>query len=490
MVDGAESQSHEPGALLPGTSYLVGRRLGRGGMGTVYDTTHLATGERYAVKVLSTRFTGREDLEARMLREAAVLGSLDAPNIVRVYDVGYLATDVPFYAMERLEGQTLRDVLRRCGPLAPGFACSLAYQMLEALAVVHDAGVVHRDVKPENLFLRTDGTCVLLDFGLVKVLLDGGRFGPQGFVTAPGQVVGTHRYLPPEIFDDASKSDGRTYVADIYAVGVVLVELLTGRLPLDGAPNDVYMIYLERHGFPRPYDQPPGPLVPDALRPLVERATARNPSDRFPSARAFADELAYVCQRAGFDLHGKQPWPCPPTPPAPLRFVSRPLAASFVSGVAVTLAVSALVTWRPDVTADVRLSPEPHVEARGAAAPTPTTLTTLTTPPTSPTSPTPTPTPTPTPIPTPIPTPTPTPTPSLPEMPPPALVGASARPPNAPASTAAKGAERRAQLARKLRSGQGTIADAHNLAGLCHAVGDHACLNLAVRFIQSYGGAR
>jgi eukaryotic-like serine/threonine-protein kinase len=462
--------TYEPGAVLPGTPYLVGRGLGRGGMGTVYDTTDLETGERYAVKVLSTRFAGRADLEERILREAAVLGALAHPNIVRVHRTGYLATGLPFYAMERLEGQTLRDLLRRRGPLAPSFACDLARQVLEALGVVHEAGLVHRDVKPENLVLRTDGTCVLLDFGLVKILTDMLRIGPKMFDTAPGGAVGTYRYMAPESFD--GRREPLVHLVDIYAVGVVLIELLTGRLPLAWLPRDVYLTYLARYGFPRSYDGPLGPRVPDVLRPLVERATARNPSERFPSAWAFADELARACQRGGVERHDAPPGrtqyrssgtarvsSVPPRRPAPYHLVSSQFVAGAVSGVVVSSAVSALAAWLSSAPAFERVVTEPR-PAPLAAEPRPAL---------------------------------PAAAPPAPPSAPPALesptlsvpASASARPPSAPASAGLLA--RRAQLLAKLRSGQATSADAEKLFGLCRDLGDAPCRQIALTFLQRYG---
>jgi eukaryotic-like serine/threonine-protein kinase len=479
MVD--DAASHEPGVVLPGTLYLVDRGLGRGGMGTVYDTTDIATGERYAVKVLSTRFAGRKDLEERILREAAVLGALEHPNIVRVFRTGYLTTGVPFYVMERLEGQTLRDLLRCRGPLAPSFACDLVGQVLAALGVVHDAGLVHRDVKPENLFRRTDGTCVVLDFGLVKVLTDMLRLGPKTFDTGPGQAPGTYHYMAPESVD--GRGEPLVHLVDIFAVGVVLIELLTGRLPLEGAPRDVYLTYLARRGFPHRYDGPPGPRVPDVLRPVVERATARNPSDRFPSARAFADALARACRRGGFERPIASPGsaagsfgpapalPAPPASTVPRRLVSGQFVVGAVSGIALSSAVSAFAAWLSSAPALERVVDEPRPAGLAAAAKAPSPLpppveaspaganAPSLSPPSAEASPA---------------------SARAPSVSPPQAEASSAGAPSpAPPPRAAASARRvdgRAQLKAKLEGGQTALDAARDAARLCQRAGDTTCL--------------
>jgi serine/threonine protein kinase len=172
--------------------------LGRGGMGSVYEVRHLDTGHVRAMKVLSTRVAEHPELAERVEREAQFLKMLDGtPYIVTVVEGGRLPDQYrrPYLVMERLHGATLRQVLRQSLPLTD--ALSYTRQLLVALALVHQAGVVHRDVKPDNLFVRRDGTCTLLDFSVMKALYDIG-LSPNQFSTAPRAIIGTPLYLAPE----------------------------------------------------------------------------------------------------------------------------------------------------------------------------------------------------------------------------------------------------------------------------------------------------
>jgi serine/threonine-protein kinase len=447
--------SRSPGDLLPGTRYQIERLLGRGGMGAVYAVRHLGTGERRALKVLSSRVAGRPDLEARLVREAEVLATLRSPHLVRVHEVGRLACGRPFYAMDLLEGETLRDALAR-GPLPAPLACGLVSQALEALDAVHAAGIVHRDVKPENLFVRArDGVCVLLDFGLIKLLVDGGRFAPGEFSTAPGRAVGTTRYLPPEVIG-ARAPDER---ADVYAAGVVLAELLAGGLPLAELDDVAYLERIEAEGFPVPA------AVPGPLRHVVELATARDLADRYPSAAVFAAALGWACQRAGLDLAGARPPPLGAAMPSAFRL---PLASAVVA-FAAGAAIGPTSTWlAPAPPAVAQLAPEPPAAPRSAAAAPP-----------APAEP---------------------PAPAPPEAPPPPATASAAAPAppgppppvrNAPrdrqAATPSGDASvaQRLRLEARLRGHRGTADDARRLVNLCQAAADGACLQRALAYVAA-----
>ena len=274
---------------LPGTGYRTVRRLGAGASSEVYEAVGLDRSRR-AVKVLRSLFVDTPEAVFRLEQEGRALGALDHPNLVPVLDVGTTLAGRPFFAMPLLEGETVRERLRRSGPIAPAVACAMVADALEGLDAAHRAGVVHRDVKPGNLFLPCrrpaipGRRCVVLDFGIAKVL------GAPGGLTTESRVLGTPRYLAPEQIL-GGQVDART---DVYAAGLTLFEMITGRAPFDAeGPIEVMGAHLE--------------LAPHRLRALagvspeldhaVARALSRPPGRRWPSARAFAAVLERAAVR-------------------------------------------------------------------------------------------------------------------------------------------------------------------------------------------------
>ncbi|HET7566804.1 MAG TPA: serine/threonine-protein kinase [Gaiellaceae bacterium] len=257
--------------------YEVRRPLGHGAMATV-DLAHDEELDRpVALKRLADNLARDDERRHRFVREARLAARLSHPNVVRVYDVGE-DDGRPFIAMEYVEGETLADLVARRGALPPAEAAELGIQACHALAAAHAAGLVHRDVKPQNLLLRHDGTLKLGDFG-IAVGLEGTR------LTEAGTVLGTAAYLAPE----QARGDDVTAAADVYGLGAVLYELLTGRPPrtvtslgqLGGA--DAYRI---------PDVRRQAPNVPPALADAVARCLAFEPAERPASAAALARELA------------------------------------------------------------------------------------------------------------------------------------------------------------------------------------------------------
>jgi hypothetical protein len=217
----------EPAALAPHFPHLeIQALLGRGGMGAVYKARHLKLDRLVALKILAPE-AGRDPAFAeRFLREARVLARLDHPGIVAVYDFGE-SGGLYFLVMQLVEGTDLRQVLR-AGRVSPREALAIVPQLCEALQYAHDHGVVHRDVKPENILLDSKGRVKVADFGLAKLA------GPAGsLLTGSGQVMGTPHYMAPEQVERPLEVDHR---ADIYSLGVVFYELLTGELPLGRFP--------------------------------------------------------------------------------------------------------------------------------------------------------------------------------------------------------------------------------------------------------------
>src|ERR1700722_3474835 len=209
MTPGA--RDYPPGERIPGTVYQVLRRLGAGGMGTVYDVEDTTIGKLYVLKTLHPQLGNREDLARRMQNEARTLARLHHPNIVEVITAGITADDLrlPYYVMERLSGQSLRVILEKKGQLELPHALHIAIDLLDALDHAHDKGVIHRDVKPDNIFLhRTNANVTitkLLDFGIVSLLDAGPR-------ETAGRFLGTLKYASPEQL----RGDNPTPQMDIY----------------------------------------------------------------------------------------------------------------------------------------------------------------------------------------------------------------------------------------------------------------------------------
>src|SRR5579859_5864400 len=224
------ARDYKPGQSVPGTVYEVVRLIGAGGMGTVYDVEDTTIGKRYVLKTLHPQLGSREDLARRMQNEARTLARLNHPNIVEVITAGVTADDLrlPYYVMERLNGQSLRLVLEKRGQLELQHAYHIAIDLLDALDHAHDKGVIHRDVKPDNIFLHRTlaGVTVtkLLDFGIMGLLEQGRSAAETG-----GRFLGTIRYASPEQLRGGVK----TPKMDIYAAGLVLYEMVAGRGPFD-----------------------------------------------------------------------------------------------------------------------------------------------------------------------------------------------------------------------------------------------------------------
>lgn len=270
------------GDLVPGTPFQVIRRLGEGGMGEVYEVALGEGGPRRALKLLLPRHRGRRDLAARMEREAQALARFDHPNLVRVQGAGELADGRPYLAMELLRGRDLREELMRAGALPVPRALGLVAQALDGLAVAHAAGLVHRDIKLENLFLGDDGTLKVLDFGLAKAPW------AEAALTLPGMCFGTPRTMAPEQCA-MERVDSR---ADLYAVGLVLFELCAGRGPFDElcGQHDAMRFAHCRRTPPSPSCFAPEPLDP-AVEALILRALAKAPEERFQSAAEMAQAI-------------------------------------------------------------------------------------------------------------------------------------------------------------------------------------------------------
>ncbi len=277
------------GRLLDGR-YRVGPRIARGGMATVYEATDLRLDRLCALKVMHAGLGDDDDFAGRFVREARSAARLSHPHVVSVFDQGD-DDGTLFLAMEYVPGHTLRDVIRSRAPLPPRQALALLDPVLSALGSAHQAGMIHRDVKPENVLLSDDDRIVkVADFGLARAVSAETQHTATG-----GVLIGTVSYLSPELVV-AGRADARS---DVYAAGVVLYEMLTGRKPHEG-DSPIQVAYKHVHeDVPPPSQRASG--IPPYVDALVARATARERDLRPPDARVMLHQVRRV--RAALDHH-------------------------------------------------------------------------------------------------------------------------------------------------------------------------------------------
>jgi eukaryotic-like serine/threonine-protein kinase len=276
-----------------GGKYKLVRLLGEGGMGAVYEAQHMVVGRRFAIKFLHPDLAGNDEIVARFQREAQAAGGLENENIAAVVDAGTADDGAPYLVMEYLEGEDLAHLLFRTGPLPVPRAAYVMIQACRGLVAAHGRKIVHRDLKPENLFVckRNDGSDLVkvLDFGIAK--LHGGSSGTG--LTHTGATMGTPFYMSLEQARGAKEVDHRT---DIYALGVILYEILSGTKPHPGESyNEI--LYHVISNEPAPLDAVREGL-PAGLATVVHKAMAREPSDRYDSVVEFMEALIPFAGRA------------------------------------------------------------------------------------------------------------------------------------------------------------------------------------------------
>ncbi len=258
--------------------FRVIAEIGRGAMGVVYRAQDPMIDRVVAIKTITLAGTEEEraHYEARFLQEARAAGGLSHPCIVTIYDFGREG-DTAFMAMEFLEGRELRDLIREAG-IPPSEAVEIAARVAEALAFAHERGVVHRDVKPGNIMVLADGRVKIMDFGIA-------RLDEPGVRTATGLLLGSPRYMAPE------QVAGRPFDhrADVFSLGVVLYEMLTGATPFAG--NDIPQLMYQVMNAAVPPPSRARPALPSVLDYIVARALKKNPDERYGSAEEFARDL-------------------------------------------------------------------------------------------------------------------------------------------------------------------------------------------------------
>jgi serine/threonine-protein kinase len=316
-------------------NYLVTQKLGEGGMGSVYLAEHPSIGKKVALKVLHSEFSNNQEVTERFFHEAKAVNDIGHPNIVDIVDFGVLQAgygreQLVYFIMEYLAGATLSQVIHAEAPLPPERALSIAIQVADALAASHHCGIVHRDLKPDNIILLQRGRerdfVKLLDFGIAK--LTGGS-STASHRTRTGLVMGTPAYMSPEQCEGRASVDTRT---DVYALGIVLYEMLTRRVPFVG---EGYGEILVQHLTQRPVPPSQFRVLPPHVEVVVLKALEKRVELRYPTMeefmRAMADPVGYVEAHGGVAaflqrqlVPSNAPLPSVRLTPAPLLSLNSP----------------------------------------------------------------------------------------------------------------------------------------------------------------------
>jgi eukaryotic-like serine/threonine-protein kinase len=321
----------EVGQVISG-KYKLLRLLGEGGMGSVYEAEHLVLGTRVAIKVLHSDIARRAGLNDRFLQEARVSAQIRSPHVVQVTDVDRTPEGVAYLVMELLQGETLSSVVKREQRMQVKTACEYTLQILLALEAAHALGVIHRDLKPENVFVTFQGgraVIKLIDFGIAKLKSVEGVAGKN--LTVAGMLMGTPEYMAPEQAYSAAQVDVR---ADLYAVGVMLYEMLAGRTPVSGDDARIVVLTVERGEVTPLVHAAPG--TPPELAGLVHRAMAPRPELRFANASEMRIALEAV-------MSGKRPGtaPIPGVAPRPVPAAGNPRPEEIGTGTVMGAPVAA-----------------------------------------------------------------------------------------------------------------------------------------------------
>jgi serine/threonine protein kinase len=279
--------------------YRIEEWLGKGGMGAVYRAVNLRMEQPVAVKVMNPRLLDNREARQRFLQEARTAVMVQHPNAVSVTDFGETEDGLVYLVMEFLEGSSLRQIITAEAPLDVARAVSLMLQVAAAVGAAHEAGVIHRDLKPPNIFIeqRKDApsSVRLLDFGIAKLLASAETDEDAlHYVTGAGTLVGTPRYMSPEQCD----GEPLTPASDVYSLGVMLYEMLAGATPFDG--NAMELIIKHATESPRPLREL-NPAVPESLEKLVLHSLAKNPVNRPGNAAEFRRELYETAERLGLE---------------------------------------------------------------------------------------------------------------------------------------------------------------------------------------------
>jgi hypothetical protein len=273
LIEAADAGRDPLLGVTLGQTYTLVRVLGEGGMGRVYEARHTRIGsKRFAVKILHPEFARQPEVISRFQREAEAAASIRSEYVVGVYDVDRFEDGRPYLVGEFLEGQEFADYLNAVGKMGVAPAVRLVRQICSALAAAHEKGVVHRDMKPENVFLTGDlarPTAKVIDFGISKL-----GDSPGTALTKTGMIMGTPSYMAPE----QARGERVDHRADIYAVGAILYCALTGQRPFDRGDPTATLTAVLTQDPPRPRSLEPS--IPEPLEMIIQRAMAKDPNDR------------------------------------------------------------------------------------------------------------------------------------------------------------------------------------------------------------------
>jgi serine/threonine-protein kinase len=384
------------GRLIAG-KYRVGRLIGSGGMGTVWEGVHETLGTRVAIKFIKPQFASQPEARARFEIEARAAAKLKTKHAVHVYDYGVTPEGLPYIVMEFLEGESLSDAIIDRGPLQASEVGLIITQAARALAKAHAAGIVHRDLKPDNIFLaKADDTVEglpyvvkLVDFGIAKILEEPAKAGeqprPMGGPTREGTVIGTPNFMAPE---QLAVGGAPGPLTDLWSLGACTFAAMTGRLPFEG--DVLGDIVLKVCAAPIPAPSKVNPNVPAGFDAWFARACSRDPEKRFQSADELAQALAGVCglgriRIATLDEDQIQyvirPTEGAPTvsdiPPPNAMSPRTALLAGLVLGIAMMVGVLGFLAWRErNMPAGVRVPASAVAPARppsSSVQPTPST---------------------------------------------------------------------------------------------------------------------
>ncbi len=328
-----------PGVIVE-DRYQIVRHLADGGMGSVFEARQIEIDRKLVLKFLHSEYLADSDWLQRFQREAKILSRLSHPNIVTFYGYGLHNKTTPYLALEYIEGKSLREVVNQRQRLTPELTISLAIQLCNALDYAHSLGVLHRDLKPNNIMIidQNNFACKILDFGLAG-LIGEGTLADQG-LTSTGSLLGTAYYMSPEQCQ-AVKLDGR---ADQYSLGCMLYECLQGQPPLI-AESMIGLLHLHVNERPRPLtDQSGAEALPDGLANAIFRCMAKDPSERYSSMAHLRADLVLCADGRGNEIIEA----APPEKSMKRRAFYTPLAVATIL-IAATISLVAVRNHRTSV---------------------------------------------------------------------------------------------------------------------------------------------